>query len=148
MFEKFGEFESYEEINKAAAGFKAEGDMESIRGLAKENGIDADDAEDYIAGDMDTLCNAKSAALGRLQIEKADSKIGEDMKRVLFAIAENMVTNNIMDAEMFIAKNKRLDEIIEEMRKEAQKNKVGNVGCVCGTDQELVVRIRKFYGRA
>jgi hypothetical protein len=148
MFEKFGEFASYEEINMAAAGFKAEGDMESIKALAKENGLDPEDAKDYIAGEMDALCNAKSAALGRLQIEKAESKIDEGIKRVLFAIAENMAANNLQDAAMFITKGKRLDGIIEDMRKEASKNKTGNVGCVCGTDQELVARIRKFYGRA
>ena len=50
MFDKFGEFDSSEEINKAAAGLLREGDRESIVILAKENGIDKADAEDYIDG--------------------------------------------------------------------------------------------------
>ncbi len=147
MFEKFGEFASYEEINMAAAGFKAEGDMESIKALAKENGLDPEDAKDYIAGEMEQLCTARSAAKGRLDIEKKESKIDTGVKTVLFKIAENMAINNVEDAKMFIQKGKRLDKIIDSMREEAKKNKVGNVGCVCGTDAELVLRIRKYYGR-
>lgn len=40
MFDKFGEFDSFEEINKAAAGQKEEGDEAALKDLAKENGID------------------------------------------------------------------------------------------------------------
>ena len=148
MFEKFGEFGSYEEINLAAVGFLNEGDVESIRTLAKENGLDPEDAEDFISGDYDVLCSAKSAARGRLDIEKQASKLDEGIKRVLYKIAESMAVNNEADAEMFLTKGKRLDGIINEMREEARKTKQGNVGCVCGTDMELVTRIRKFYGRA
>lgn len=49
MFEKFGEFDSVEELNRAAAGQKAEGDEEALLILAEENGIDREDAEDYIS---------------------------------------------------------------------------------------------------
>ena len=45
MFEKFGEFDSYEEINRAAEAQKAEGDTEAILALAKENGLDEEDAQ-------------------------------------------------------------------------------------------------------
>ena len=45
MFEKFGEFDSWEEINRAAAAQKAEGDYEAIKTLAEENGLDPDDAQ-------------------------------------------------------------------------------------------------------
>lgn len=47
MFDKFGEFDSAEELNKAAEGLKEEGDKESLIELAKENGIDPEDTEDY-----------------------------------------------------------------------------------------------------
>lgn len=43
MFDKFGEFDSAEELNKAAEGLKEEGDKESLIELAKENGIDPED---------------------------------------------------------------------------------------------------------
>lgn len=146
MFEKFGEFSSYEEINKAAEGFLNEGDIESLKAMAKENGLDDMDTEDYIAGDIGSLCTATTAALGRLKVEKEASKADTNITRVLFMIAELMATNG-RDAEMFLTKGKRLDGIIEEMRKEASKSKQGGVGCVCGTDLELMQRIRKYYGR-
>ena len=39
MFERFGEFDSYKELNEAAEGQFNEGDEESLRILAAENGI-------------------------------------------------------------------------------------------------------------
>ena len=48
MFEKFGEFDSAEELNRAAAAQFKEGDTEAILTIAKENGIDEEDARDYI----------------------------------------------------------------------------------------------------
>ena len=40
MFEKFGELNSAEELNKAAAGLKEERDVASLIVLAEENGLD------------------------------------------------------------------------------------------------------------
>ncbi|MBR1909200.1 MAG: hypothetical protein IJ821_01295, partial [Lachnospiraceae bacterium] len=65
MFDKFGEFDSYEEINKAAKGLKEEGDTESLKELAKENGIDIEDVQDYFNGITDALTNKSMAALGK-----------------------------------------------------------------------------------
>ena len=75
MFEKFGEFDSYEEINRAAAAQKAEGDEEALIALAEENGIDREDAEDYMDGCMEELTTATLAAVGKLKIEKEDLKL-------------------------------------------------------------------------
>ena len=72
MFDKFGEFDSYEEINKAAEGLKEEGDTESLKELAKENGIDIEDVQDYLDGIADGLTNKSMAALGKLEVEVAD----------------------------------------------------------------------------
>lgn len=69
MFEQFGEMDSAAEINLLAENLKKEGDYDSIRKLALENGIDADDAEDFIAGDLSELCNVVQAALGKLDLE-------------------------------------------------------------------------------
>ena len=57
MFEVFGEFDSAEEINKAAAAQLAQGDTQAIRDIARENGLDPADAEDYIDGEVSELCN-------------------------------------------------------------------------------------------
>ena len=50
LFEKFGEFDSAEELNRAAAAQLAEGDIDAIYEIAEENGLDREDAEDYIDG--------------------------------------------------------------------------------------------------
>lgn len=77
MFDKFGEFDTYEEINKAADGQKTQGDIEALKELAAENGIDPGDVEDYVDGVIPELCTAKTAALGKLAVEIADIKASE-----------------------------------------------------------------------
>lgn len=76
MYEKFGEFDTPEEINQAAAAQRQQGDEEALRLLACENGIDEEDAEDYYDGAMDTLVNPVTAAIGKLTVEAADLKLG------------------------------------------------------------------------
>lgn len=39
MFEKFGEMESYKEINELAENLRQEGDADNLRAMAEENGI-------------------------------------------------------------------------------------------------------------
>ena len=75
MLEKFGELNSVEELNKAAAGLKEEGDVASIIVLAEENGLDKADAEDYAEGEMEELATPCTAAHGRLKVESEDLKI-------------------------------------------------------------------------
>ena len=75
MWDKFGEFDSAEELNRAAAAQKAEGDREALIMLAEENGIDRDDAEDYLDGAVDELVTPLMAAVGKLQIEAADLEL-------------------------------------------------------------------------
>lgn len=69
MFDKFGKFESYEEINKAAEGLKDEGDRDSLIALAEENGL-SEMVDYYIAGDTPMLCGEFEAAEGRIKVEK------------------------------------------------------------------------------
>lgn len=76
MYEKFGEFDTPEEINQAAAAQRQQGDEEALRLLARENGIDEEDAEDYYDGAMDTLVNPVTAAIGKLTVEAADLNLG------------------------------------------------------------------------
>ena len=54
MFEKFGEMDSYKEINDLAEAMFNEGDLESIKILAEENGI-SEYADLYISGDIPYL---------------------------------------------------------------------------------------------
>lgn len=69
MFERFGEFDSCGELNNLAEELMKKGDEESILALAKENGIDREDAQDYIQGIVPTLATPLAAAYGKLAIE-------------------------------------------------------------------------------
>ena len=72
MFELFGEFDSYVEINKAAEGLRNEGDFENLKKLAEENGIPLNEVDRYCDGETDELCSPATAALGKLEIESAE----------------------------------------------------------------------------
>lgn len=79
MWEKFGEFDSVEELNLAAEGQKEEGDEAALKELAVENGIDPDEAEDYMRGDVDRLATPLMAAMGKLKVEEKHVKCPEIM---------------------------------------------------------------------
>lgn len=80
LFEKFGEFDSAEELNRAAAAQLAEGDIDAIYEIAEENGLDREDAEDYIDGVAPELCTPIMAALGKLKVEAAELEPQEIME--------------------------------------------------------------------
>lgn len=79
MFDKYGEFDSAEELNKAAAGQLAEGDIEALMEMAEENGIDKEDVQDYIDGCVEELANPLMAAYGKLNVEEKELKPYEIM---------------------------------------------------------------------
>ena len=72
MFDKFGEFDSAEEINRAAAAQLKEGDLDAIKTIAEENGLDPEDAEDFCTGAIDSLTTPLLAAIGKLEMESKD----------------------------------------------------------------------------
>ena len=73
MFDKFGELDSVEELNRAAAAQASERDEEALVLLAEENGIDSEDVEDYLAGCTEELATPLMAAVGKLNVEKEES---------------------------------------------------------------------------
>ena len=79
MWDKFGEFDSAEELNELAGNLRREGDRESLLVLARENGIDTDIAEVFLEGDLLYLCDPMTAALGKIEIEAASLKPVEIM---------------------------------------------------------------------
>jgi len=93
MFEKFGEFDSCEELNRAAAAQLKEGDTEALIALALENGIEKEDAQDYIDGLTDILATPLMAAYGKLDVETRELmpyEIMEDwMQYIRLRCAEN-----------------------------------------------------------
>lgn len=75
LFEKFGEFDSAAELNRAAEAQKNEGDAEAVKALAQENGLDPEDAQDYLDGYSDALATVTSAAVGKLEKEAEDLEL-------------------------------------------------------------------------
>lgn len=80
MFDKFGELNSCEEINELAENLFNEGDIDNLKVMAKENGIQEDFVEMYLRGDIPVLCDALTAALGKIDIEAAELKPKEIME--------------------------------------------------------------------
>ena len=80
MFDKFGEFDSYEEINELADNLLNEGDAKSIRELAEENGIGEEYSEAFLQGELPVLCDQLTAALGKIEVEAAELKPKEIME--------------------------------------------------------------------
>ena len=72
---KYGSFVNAGEINAKAAELLKAGDHEAIKELAKETGIDEDDALDYIEGEQETFCNDLMAALGKIKVESEELDI-------------------------------------------------------------------------
>lgn len=79
MFDIFGEFNSCEEINESAEGLFNEGDVESLKTLAKENGIPEEIVQMYMEGDVPVFCDAQMAAVGKIEVEEAELKPQEIM---------------------------------------------------------------------
>lgn len=121
MFDIFGEFDTYEEINEAAAGLKAEGDMENIKTLAKENGIDEEIAGLYISGRLDFLTDCETAAIGKLDIEAAELKPQEIMEDWIHYIKACISRDEKM-ARAVREKGKSLKECIAELLAWSFKN--------------------------
>lgn len=147
MFDKFGEFNSAEELNKAADGLLNEGDMKGLKELAKENGIDPDNVQDYIDGCTEDLATLSEAAFGRLYMEEQEAKTkkGEEaVAEVLFTMARSLCLKESY-CRMIMQKGKRLMKIYELMKSEARKHQSGGVGIACGTDRELKNIIIQYY---
>lgn len=79
MFDRFGEFDSAAEINETAVNLRREGDTDSLKVLAKENGIDEDILAAFLEGDILYLCDGMTAALGKLDVEVKNVKCAEIM---------------------------------------------------------------------
>ena len=75
MFERFGEFDSADEINRKAKELLEAADTDGILILAAENGIDTEDADAYITGEEECLTTPLMAATGKLLVEGRDLQL-------------------------------------------------------------------------
>lgn len=103
MFERFGELDSYKEINELADNLFNEGDTESIKILAQENGIANEYVEMYLQGDIPVLTDSLTAAIGKIDVESAELKPKEIMEDWVEYIKGQCAEN----ADMAIAVRKR-----------------------------------------
>lgn len=122
MFDKFGEFDSVEELNRAAAAQKEQGDEEALYLLAEENGIDREDAEDYYDGAVDVLATPAMAAIGKLAIESANLKLGGVLLDWVDEL-RTMCLENEDFARAVRRKGKGLDGYIATTAEEGYKNR-------------------------
>ena len=66
---------SCREINELAENLLNEGDIQSLKVMAQENGIPEDYVEMYQSGDIPYLCDAVTAAMGKLDVECGSLKL-------------------------------------------------------------------------
>ena len=74
MFDKFGNMTA-EQINQTAEGLFNEGDIKSLLKLAEENGLEPWMADGYICGELQELCDAATAAIGKLEMEQKEKEV-------------------------------------------------------------------------
>ena len=118
MFDKFGEFDSAEEINAAAEGQKEEGDVKALYELAEENGIDKEDVEDYLDGIVPELVNPLMAAYGKLKVEAENLGVDGIIKDWTDSIMQ-MCSESVELAEAVRKKEKSLSKCMGIILKNA-----------------------------
>lgn len=96
MFEKFGELNSFGEINELAENLFNEGDTESLKAMAKENGIQNEFVQMYLQGDIPVLCDPLTAALGKIDVEVAELKPKEIMEDWVEYLRGQCMENEIL----------------------------------------------------
>lgn len=121
LFEKFGEMDSIEEINRAAEGLKAEGDKESLLELAKENGVEEADAQDYLEGYTAQLIpNAQTGAFLKIDIEVSENRKlyeGQDLVNDWISYIRLKATESEEFARAVRRKGKRVKDCIGSILK-------------------------------
>ncbi len=138
MFEKFGELNSFEEINELAERLFNEQDFQSLKALAKENGIPADFASMYEKGDLPVLCDAQTAAIGKIDVEAAELKL-EGIMEDWVEYVKGQILNSDDMAKKVRSKGKSLKGMIGNLlvwsfrhQKEVDKNILKAAGVKAG----------------
>lgn len=139
MYEKFGEFDSAQELNRAAAVQKEEGDEEALKNLCIENGIDTEDAADYMDGAIDSLATPLSAALGKIKVEQEHLKLGGILIDWADELRNECVSNEPLCAAVR-SKEKSLAGYIAALAENGFENKV----TVHADIVELAPEVKKF----
>lgn len=122
MFEKFGELNSFGEINELAENLFNEGDTESLKAMAKENGIQSDFVDMYLQGEIPVLCDQLTAALGKIDVEVAELKPKEIMEDWVEYL-RGQCMSRVQQLSGVIAQQKSFREQLESMRQQGGEPK-------------------------
>lgn len=99
MFEKFGEFDSAQEICELANNLFNEGDMDGILVLGRENGLDDQMIQMYIEGYEPVLVEPEEAAVGKIEAEAREL----EPKDIMVDWVEYIKTASMEDKDLAIA---------------------------------------------
>lgn len=145
MFKRFGEMESYTEMDILAKNLLKEGDREGLEAMCKENGLDIRDIDDAVEDGVELYITPTMAAMGRIKVQEENSKIPEQPRKIIYDMAR-MIASSQEKAAMFMRKGKRIDNVWKKLEDIARKNRKGNAGFACGTDRDLVKLIMEVLG--
>ena len=116
MFDRFGEFDSYTEINELAENLCNEGDTDSLYVMARENGIEDEITKMYIEGDVPFLCDVQTAAMGKIDVEAKQLKPQDIMLDWVEYLRCQVMENDIL-AHQVRKKGKTLEGMIGALLK-------------------------------
>lgn len=123
MEKKFGTFKTIEELNRAAAAQKKEGDYEALKALALENGFEEGDAEDYFDTELEPFATPLMAAQAALDLEAKDLQLKSQLLDW-----KNMVSMWCADSEKLCKAvfdpDKNLLTVLAKAMKMASKNRI------------------------
>lgn len=123
MFDKFGEMNSFNEINELADNLFNEGDIDSIKVMAKENGIDEEIVSLFLEGEVPLLCDPLTAALGKIEIECSELKPKEIMEDWVEYLKSQCMENELL-AHQVRKKGKSLKGCIGALLSWSFKNQI------------------------
>lgn len=147
MFDKFGEFNSYDEINKKAEELKENKDITSLNILAEENGIDVEEVNDYINGYSEELTNVIVAAVGKLNVECQIYKIEQVLEDWVEELKAECI-DSVELAKSVRAKGKGLDGFIALLADKGFEKKTTvhkEIVKKCKGDIKKIVGTHEFY---
>lgn len=125
MEHKFGIFNTIEDLNRAAAAQKAEGDEEALIALAIENGLDKEDAEDYMNDITDSLCTPYMAAVGKLELEAKELKLESQLKDWKDFVVQMVMESKSEDlCNAVFSPDKQLVNVLAAGLKKASQNRI------------------------
>lgn len=123
MFDVFGDFNSAEDINVAAATLLEEGRVSDVVKLGLENGLDKDDIQDYTDGVVTELCTPLMAAIGKLNVEAKELKLPATLEGMVSMIID-MATSDKVLAKDIRKTGKKLVDVLAKIVKLSSQNRV------------------------